>query len=365
MGASSVLWPDDRITSSHRGHGDAIAKGFAAIRQMSDEQLQARVPGSGATDRDGLLAAALEEHVYRTIAELFGKDEGYCRGRGGGMHIADFSTRPAGRQRHRRRQRAHRHRRGHGPALPGHRRGRLLLRGRRRLRQRRGARVAQLRRAVPVVQLPGRRPPGRPAHHLPHPEQPLRHDPPHRRRGHGRARAGPARRRLRRRRHARRGRQRHGRAGRARRGDARRGALPRRRGPRAHRVLHLPLLRPLALRPAQRVPHARGGGGLAGRRPHREPGPPAGGSGVLDEAGLAGRAGRPPPSATPRPPSAPRRPPTRTRPTCSRSCTPAPSARRCRPSSPRHGSTRPRPCPRSPRPACCSATPCARPWSRR
>jgi 2-oxoisovalerate dehydrogenase E1 component len=92
VGASSVLWPTDRITSSHRGHGDAIAKGFSAIRQMSDEQLKARVPGGSATDRAGLVAAALEEHVYRTIAELFGKDEGYCRGRGGGMHIADFSS---------------------------------------------------------------------------------------------------------------------------------------------------------------------------------------------------------------------------------------------------------------------------------
>ena len=29
VGASSILRPRDRITSSHRGHGDAIAKGFA------------------------------------------------------------------------------------------------------------------------------------------------------------------------------------------------------------------------------------------------------------------------------------------------------------------------------------------------
>ena len=92
VGASSVLWPSDRITSSHRGHGDAIAKGFGAIRKMSDEGLKSRIPGVAVTDREGLLAAALEEHVFRTIAELFGKDEGYCRGRGGGMHIADFST---------------------------------------------------------------------------------------------------------------------------------------------------------------------------------------------------------------------------------------------------------------------------------
>jgi 2-oxoisovalerate dehydrogenase E1 component len=92
VGACSALRPDDHVTSSHRGHGDAIAKGFAAIRAMSDESLRARAPWTTATTHEGLLADALEEHVYRTIAELFGKEEGYCRGRGGGMHIGDFST---------------------------------------------------------------------------------------------------------------------------------------------------------------------------------------------------------------------------------------------------------------------------------
>lgn len=92
VGASSVLGISDRITSSHRGHGDAVAKGFSAIRQMSDDELKARAPWTKATDREGLLADALEEHIYRIIAELFGKDEGYCAGRGGGMHIGDFST---------------------------------------------------------------------------------------------------------------------------------------------------------------------------------------------------------------------------------------------------------------------------------
>jgi 2-oxoisovalerate dehydrogenase E1 component len=91
VGASSVLRITDNVTSSHRGHGDAIAKGFSALRQMTLEQLQARL---GRTDgpRDELLAVALEEHLYRVIAELFGKEEGYGRGRGGGMHIGDFST---------------------------------------------------------------------------------------------------------------------------------------------------------------------------------------------------------------------------------------------------------------------------------
>ena len=151
VGASSVLWPTDHITSSHRGHGDAIAKGFAAIRKMSDEALRARVPDSKAADRDALMAEALEEHVYRTIAELFGKDDGYCRGRGGGMHIADFSIGHLG---------ANAIVGGGVPIATGAAMALrylgtgeivVLLRRRRRLRQRRGPGVAQLRLAVPVV----------------------------------------------------------------------------------------------------------------------------------------------------------------------------------------------------------------------
>ena len=92
VGACSVLRIDDNITSSHRGHGDAVAKGFSAIRAMSDEDLRARVPGSTATSHEELLEQALEHHIYRVLAELFGKDEGYGAGRGGGMHIGDFST---------------------------------------------------------------------------------------------------------------------------------------------------------------------------------------------------------------------------------------------------------------------------------
>ena len=53
------LATDDRITSNHRGHGHAIAKG-AGIQGM--------------------------------MRELFGRDGGHCRGKGGSMHIADFSV---------------------------------------------------------------------------------------------------------------------------------------------------------------------------------------------------------------------------------------------------------------------------------
>ncbi|MBO8141608.1 MAG: thiamine pyrophosphate-dependent dehydrogenase E1 component subunit alpha [Firmicutes bacterium] len=59
VGAIEALAPDDYITSTHRGHGHGIAKG-ASIPKM--------------------------------MAELRGKETGYCRGRGGSMHIADVAA---------------------------------------------------------------------------------------------------------------------------------------------------------------------------------------------------------------------------------------------------------------------------------
>ncbi len=92
VGACSAMNPDDNITTTHRGHGDSLAKGCVAIRAMTVKELQARLPGTNATKRDKLLEEALEDHVFRTIAELFGKEEGYLKGRGGSMHIADFTV---------------------------------------------------------------------------------------------------------------------------------------------------------------------------------------------------------------------------------------------------------------------------------
>lgn len=57
-GVMDVLTPADTVTSTHRGHGHAIAKGM------------------------GLDAF---------FAELLGRDSGACRGRGGSMHVADIS----------------------------------------------------------------------------------------------------------------------------------------------------------------------------------------------------------------------------------------------------------------------------------
>jgi pyruvate dehydrogenase E1 component alpha subunit len=59
VGVCSVLRTDDRITSTHRGHGHALAKG---------------------SDLDGMMA------------ELYGKEAGLCGGKGGSMHVADFSV---------------------------------------------------------------------------------------------------------------------------------------------------------------------------------------------------------------------------------------------------------------------------------
>ena len=59
VGVCSGLTVSDRVTSTHRGHGHCIAKG-ADIRRM--------------------------------MAELFGRVDGYCKGKGGSMHIADFKV---------------------------------------------------------------------------------------------------------------------------------------------------------------------------------------------------------------------------------------------------------------------------------
>jgi len=58
-GIMANLRKDDWITSTHRGHGHAISKGAKPDIMM---------------------------------AELFGKRTGYCKGKGGSMHIADFSV---------------------------------------------------------------------------------------------------------------------------------------------------------------------------------------------------------------------------------------------------------------------------------
>lgn len=101
-GAISVLELQDYITSSHRGHGDAMAKGYNMIKAMDKKSLVEllnkrkkyldAIEESYSPDdpRETLKEKALKVHIYRMVAELFGKADGYCLGVGGGMHIADF-----------------------------------------------------------------------------------------------------------------------------------------------------------------------------------------------------------------------------------------------------------------------------------
>ena len=94
VGACAALELADFITSTHRGHADGIAKGCMAVRLRTDQQIVDWIgdPSCAKLKRKDLEERALDEYIYRTIAELFGKEDGYCRGRGGGMHIADFSV---------------------------------------------------------------------------------------------------------------------------------------------------------------------------------------------------------------------------------------------------------------------------------
>ena len=93
VGSMAAIEPTDLITSTHRGHGHGIAKTGYALCAMQPEQL-AEFLGEpvGGRSPEEFLHAAIEHHLMRTVAELLGKEEGYCHGRGGGMHIADFYT---------------------------------------------------------------------------------------------------------------------------------------------------------------------------------------------------------------------------------------------------------------------------------
>jgi len=94
VGSCAALTLTDYITSTHRGHGDGIAKGCFAIYQRDAATLKQvlGIPEDEEIPEDELRERAMEHHLFRTAAELFGRDAGYCRGRGGGMHIADFSV---------------------------------------------------------------------------------------------------------------------------------------------------------------------------------------------------------------------------------------------------------------------------------
>ena len=94
VGAIGAIRPQDYITSTHRGHGHSIVKTALALRAKPEPELENLIEQATPHTFEGknIREQALNLHLFRTMAELFGKEEGYCRGRGGGMHIADFYT---------------------------------------------------------------------------------------------------------------------------------------------------------------------------------------------------------------------------------------------------------------------------------
>jgi len=99
IGVMSALKWTDYITSTHRGHGHSIAKGAYRIYAMTREEQIAFLDTKEdlrALSDEALLEKTMNHHLYKTMCELLGKEDGYCRGRGGGMHIADFNAQHLG-----------------------------------------------------------------------------------------------------------------------------------------------------------------------------------------------------------------------------------------------------------------------------
>src|ERR1051326_2487231 len=95
VGMAFSLSPEDQIFGSHRGHGEILAKGFSAIRQLND----ARLLEIMRSYRDGALlrpvemrhtgsvqALALRFFIYGAYSEIFARETGFNRGLGGSMH---------------------------------------------------------------------------------------------------------------------------------------------------------------------------------------------------------------------------------------------------------------------------------------
>ena len=95
VGMAFSLTPDDHIFGSHRSHGEILAKGFSAIRQLSDEQLLEIMESY----RDGAILSPVEKgyggsvkglarrfFLYGAYSEIFARETGFNRGLGGSMH---------------------------------------------------------------------------------------------------------------------------------------------------------------------------------------------------------------------------------------------------------------------------------------
>ena len=105
VGMAFALEPEDHIFGSHRSHGEILAKGFSAIRRLSDAQLLDIMKSyrDGALLRpvekgyDGTIKGlALRFFTYGAYSEIFARETGFNRGLGGSMHafFAPFGIYP-------------------------------------------------------------------------------------------------------------------------------------------------------------------------------------------------------------------------------------------------------------------------------
>src|SRR5436305_14562631 len=105
VGMAFSLGPEDHIFGSHRSHGEILAKGFSAIRRLTEAQLSDIMKSY----RDGVLLAPVEKgfrgtvkdlalrfFVYGAYSEIFARETGFNRGLGGSMHafFAPFGIYP-------------------------------------------------------------------------------------------------------------------------------------------------------------------------------------------------------------------------------------------------------------------------------
>ena len=105
VGMAFTLTPDDHIFGSHRSHGEILAKGFSAIRQLDDARLleimrsylDGRILAPVEKGYQGTVRGlALRFFVYGAYSEIFARETGFNRGLGGSMHafFAPFGIYP-------------------------------------------------------------------------------------------------------------------------------------------------------------------------------------------------------------------------------------------------------------------------------
>ena len=97
VGMAFSLTHDDQIFGSHRSHGEVLAKGFNAIRNLPEKDLEQVMKEF----LDGALLKVVEKEnktgdirdlatdflLYGFMAELFGRSNGFTRGLGNSMHV--------------------------------------------------------------------------------------------------------------------------------------------------------------------------------------------------------------------------------------------------------------------------------------